>query len=314
MTEVEMKTDSVFYLALKWRWHLITVALIALVSSALFSSSYFIKPKYKSSAVVYPVNLVPYSNESATEQLLQLLQSGDVRQAVIKKFNLSDHYSIGNSSDNPNAKLIREYNDNVNIAKTEFESVNIDVLDTDPQLACDMVNEIVGQTNLKARQLQREKSKEIHKMVLEQITEKKAEIDSLQSQIKYIRTTYNFIDIGAQGREVTRGIIGSVKSSEAREMSEGMKQRGAELATLTKKLDDALGYYARVKNSYDDVTADLNKELTYTNIVNKPFPADTKSYPVRWLIVSLSTVLSLLLAVIIISIAESKKKSPNQSL
>ena len=85
MSEQEFKTDSIYYLALKWRWHLICVGVVAFLSSLVFSSAYFIPPKFKSTAVVYPVNLIPYSNESATEQLLQLLQSGDVRLNVINK-------------------------------------------------------------------------------------------------------------------------------------------------------------------------------------------------------------------------------------
>lgn len=313
MTNEDFKTDSVYYIALKWRWHLIAIAAIAMLSSAIFSSSFFIKPKYKSTAVVYPVNLIPYSNESATEQLLQLLQSADVRQATIKKFNLAAHYNIGETSDKPTAKLILEYSENISISKTEFESVNIEVLDTDPQLACDIANEIVAQTNLKARKLQREKSQEMLQMFNQQLVDKKAEIDTLENQIKKIRTTYNIIDIKVQGREITKSIIGNNKSGKADEISENIKLKGEEINTLSAKLQAELHYYAKIKNSHDDVIADLNKELTYTNVVNQPFPSDSKAYPIRWIIVSLSTMLSLLVAFIVISIAESKKKSPNQS-
>jgi len=43
--------------------------------SIFFSSELFIKPKYKSTAIVYPSNLIPYSTESPTEQMIQLFGS-----------------------------------------------------------------------------------------------------------------------------------------------------------------------------------------------------------------------------------------------
>ena len=78
----------------RWRKHLIIVGLISLIGSIIFSSPYFIKPKFKSFALVYPSNLIAYSTESATEQMLQLAQSYDIRDKIIKTFNLFQHYEI----------------------------------------------------------------------------------------------------------------------------------------------------------------------------------------------------------------------------
>jgi hypothetical protein len=69
----------------------------------------------------------------------------------------------------------------------------------------------------------------------------------------------------------------------------------------------------KIKSAYDDIVGDLNKELTYTNVVTKPFVADVKSYPIRWIIVLISTLASLFLGFIIISFSEGKKKNFNRS-
>src|SRR3954465_6632549 len=81
-------------LVYKWRKQLIIVGLISLGASILFSSPMFIKPKYKSFAIVYPSNLIAYSTESATEQMLQLAQSYDIRNKIIDNFHLYNHYNI----------------------------------------------------------------------------------------------------------------------------------------------------------------------------------------------------------------------------
>jgi uncharacterized protein involved in exopolysaccharide biosynthesis len=311
--ESEFNTGSLYYLALKWRWHLITIAIVSGIASTIFSSSSFIEPKFKSTAVVYPVNIVPYSNESATEQLLQLFQSADVKGKIIEKFDLANHYGMGDNSKEPNSKLILEFNDNVAISKTEFESVNIEILDKDPVKACAMVNEIINETNLKLRQLQREKSQEMHAMYAQQLELKKNEIDTLKAQISKLRVDNNFIDIGSQAREATRGVINS-KNGEASRLSGKIQELGAEFTSLNTKLDASLSYYIKLKATYDDITGDLNKELTYTNVVTKPFVADNKSYPIRWIIVLTSVIASLFLGFLIISISEGKKKNFRQSL
>jgi uncharacterized protein involved in exopolysaccharide biosynthesis len=311
--ESEFNTGSLYHLAIKWRWHLMVIAIISGLAAGVFSSSAFIEPKFKSTAVVYPVNIVPYSNESATEQLLQLFQSADVKNKIIEKFDLANHYGLGDSSKEPNSKLILEFNDNVSVSKTEFESVNIEILDKDPVKACAMVSEMIAETNLKCRQLQREKSQEMLAMYAKQLDIKKTEIDTLKSQISKLRVENNIIDIWAQTKEATRGLIAS-KGGEASRITGKIQEVGAELTALNVKLDAALNYYTKIKATYDDITGDLNKELTYTNVVTKPFVADTKSYPIRWIIVLSSVLASLFLGFIIISVTEGKKKKFKQSL
>jgi hypothetical protein len=58
---------------------------------------------------------------------------------------------------------------------------------------------------------------------------------------------------------------------------------------------------------YDKVMSDLNKILTYSNIVSKPYPADKKSYPIRWIIVVVSVVSTNLFMLLLIIIADKKK-------
>ena len=196
--ENEFNTGSLYHLAIKWRWHLIAIAIISGLAATVFSSASFIEPKFKSTAVVYPVNIVPYSNESATEQLLQLFQSADVK----------------------------------------FESVNIEILDKDPIKACAIVNELITETNLKLRQLQREKSQEMHSMYAKQLELKKQEIDTLKVQISKLRVENNIIDVYNQTREITRGVINS-KGGEASKISSTIQEKGAELTSLNTKLDAA---------------------------------------------------------------------------
>src|SRR6218665_349821 len=105
-------TQSAFYyirLLLRWKIQFIVITVVAVVAAAVFSSEWFIKPRYKSSATVYPANVVPFSEESTTEQILQIFQSGHIRDAVIRKFDLAKHYGVDTTGKEGHAKLIGTY-------------------------------------------------------------------------------------------------------------------------------------------------------------------------------------------------------------
>ena len=51
-------------LIIKWKKHFMIITAVSIVLSIVFSSSFFIKPVYKSFALVYPSNIIPYSDES----------------------------------------------------------------------------------------------------------------------------------------------------------------------------------------------------------------------------------------------------------
>ena len=70
-----------------WRLFML-VGIAACVLSAVFSGPRFLKPRYNSQAVVYPVNLNSYSIESRADQLLQLLESNSTRDSIISRFRL----------------------------------------------------------------------------------------------------------------------------------------------------------------------------------------------------------------------------------
>jgi uncharacterized protein involved in exopolysaccharide biosynthesis len=53
--------------------------------------------------------------------------------------------------------------------------------------------------------------------------------------------------------------------------------------------------------------SEYEKDITYAHIVEHPFPADKKSYPVRWLIVTLSTFSAVFLALLVFLVLDYRK-------
>jgi hypothetical protein len=306
-------------IVLKYKIPLIVIAVLSIILSVVFSSEYFIKPKFKSTAIVYPSNLVPYSTESPTEQMLQLFESDDIRDELIRDFDLFNHYEIDTTQKYPLTLLYGQMSENIKIDKTKFESVEIEVYDTDPFVACRLVDSLLVKMHKKARMIQREKSAEVVVIIKNQYDLKKAEMDSMENLLKDIRTTYNLLDFNSQVKSFTRAYYESMakggSNSKLDKVMTDLAENGGRYVSLNEHLWRVRGTYNDLKLQYENALKDLSKELTYTNVVTKPVPAEKKSSPVRSLIVLMFTASMLLLSFIIIVVFENSKRiTANRSL
>src|SRR4051812_9523199 len=89
----------------KWWKPLLIVGVVSIIVSAIFSSPAFIKPLFKSTAIIYPSNMAPYATENPTEQMLQMFESEDIRDRLIKDFDLYTHYEIDTAGRYPLTEL-----------------------------------------------------------------------------------------------------------------------------------------------------------------------------------------------------------------
>jgi uncharacterized protein involved in exopolysaccharide biosynthesis len=289
--------------------------------SIFFSSELFIKPKYKSTAIVYPSNLIPYSTESPTEQMIQLFGSDEIRDELIKDFKLFEHYEIDTNIQYPLTTLHGMMQENITVDKTKFESVEINVLDTDPKIASAIVDSIISKFHKKAKTLQRTKSAEVVVILGNQLKLKTAEIDSMEKRILELRTTYGILDFGQQIRSFSRTYYeelakGNAGTGNARmdKVMETLGAKGTEYIALSEILYAERAVFIDIKKRYDEVLKDLTKELTYSNVVSPAVPAEKKSYPVRSLIVLFATISALAISLLTIIILENRKRlSANQA-
>lgn len=298
--------DMVF----KWKYHLIIIAILAGIISIVFSSPFFIHPKYKSFAVVYPVNLGEFSEESETEQMLELLNSGDIRDHMIEKFNLAEHYELDPGYKYYVSALYSKYSDNISFKKTENEAVRIEVLDTDPQMACDMVNGLITAYHMKVRSMHNIKYQEELEIRTRELTRERAYLDSLVNRMSELGEEYGLIDVAAQ----VEGMFTELNSDKIFNdrgyiVNQGIKnlgKYGPEFKKITEMMSPMLHRYAEILTEYNNAYRELNKEITYSSMVTSPYVSDKKSWPKRSVIVLMSVLLTLILTVIIIGVIENR--------
>ncbi len=297
---------------LRWRVHLIVISILAIVAGVLISSPMVITPQYKSWAVIYPSNISPYSEESETEQMFQLLQASYIRDHVTHRFDLGKHYNLSKQDPHYTTYLNDEYNDHVSISKTTGEAIRIQVLDKDPQLAKDMVEAIIAAYNQRVRQLHKSKFKEVLDLWSRAKQRKLMVIDSLKVQLNQLAVKEGLWNYDQLSEELIKGVLGTVEGgstrinkAEVRRMQKAIQDKGGALLYVDQSLKNELDLYKGVCHEYDKALLAYDREFTYTNIVEAPFVADKKAYPVRWVIVALSFVSVLFFTLLIIGIIEN---------
>jgi capsule polysaccharide export protein KpsE/RkpR len=325
--KININMESQFYqinllqLLLKWKFHLGVIVVIAALLAVVFSGPAFITPKFKSHAVVYPANIAPYSDENETEQMLQIFQSNDITDSIIEMFDLPTHYGIDRDYKYYYTTMMWEYSQNVKISKTPNEAVSIEVLDSDPQIACDMVNSMIDLYNRKVRGLHENKFWEVVGMYERALTKKSAYLDSLNARLTFLSKEYGLMDYEAQSEQVTKGYLktidgsgaGHVNNDEVKKLKANIETMGAEVLILQNLIASETRKYSDLKDDYEKAYMDFDRQFTYTNVLTKPFPADKKAYPIRWLILVISVLASFFISFVVILILENYKGMAKKS-
>ena len=302
------KTKSIFSLIAKWKWHLLIITIVAAALGLIFSAPYFIHPKYKSSATLYPANIICHSDESESEQMLEIMESNDIRFKIVEKYNLYSHYGIDSTASGSLAKLMSYYDDNVIIEKTPNDAIMITVCDEDPQMAADMVNSIIECYDSLVLKINADKSAELLEIYTATSNEKARMIDSLSEVLKMYGTEYGMIDSKSQTKAYSEAIAQGRGVDEANKILKNWQEYGAEYKKTDSLLNNTIQRYKLDLKTREEAKRDMEKKQTFSHVISKPFPADKKFYPVRWLIALLSALGGCLIGIIAVAIIEGCRK------
>ena len=308
--------QNLFIIIWKWRIHLMIVGIATIIVAVIFSSPFFITPLYESQARVYPTNTVSYSEESESEQMLEIFNSTDIKRQVINNFDLANRYEIEKDDPYFETKILKKFDDRISSKKTEYESIELRVLDADPQVACNIVDSMIVLYNHKVQIIHKEKYKEQAFSYANDLKRKQIAIDSLTRKMDVLRKGYGMLDYGIQTQQLTQGYTdalarkaGPTAVRDIQERLDKLSEVGGEFHLYEGELDALETQRDTIARRLDKALNLVNKEETYTMVIEEPFPADKKSYPTRWLIVLLSLIATEFLALITILGIEGNQSS-----
>jgi capsular polysaccharide biosynthesis protein len=312
--------DNQRILSVIWnrKFHFMVIGIVAILLSAIFSGPTFIKPKYKSTARIYPSNLGEMSEESNTEQMLEIVNSNKVKFRIFEAFYMKDIFNVPKNDPHYLTYTFDIYNENIKTTKTPNETVEIKVLAYNPQVASDMCDSIIHFYNETVGTMYRAKNLELVEISKKQLDKKYAEADSLIALINKIRLESGVVGVYVQSPEITRGYIKAlIEGRESATQSDidrvktlyqNILINGAEAQKLEVAFNNILDEIGKIKVIYDLNLNEYQKVITYSHIVEKPFAADDKSYPVRWLIVAFATFSAVFLALLVFLVLDYRRE------
>lgn len=282
--------NAILKAVFKWKWHIIAVTITASILGAIFSGPKFITPRYKSEAVVYPNSLSEFSDETYTEQMLQVMESQEIMDSIVKIFDLMKHYKIDENYIYAKTALIDEYRDRVSISKTPYDAVKIKVLDKSPEMACNIVNEIIRMYNIKFSEIYKSKKWENARLYKKNLDNKYKFIDSLKKDLAEVTQNGDMLNYLYLSKGNSIAYFSNSDNNDAGNITDAI--------ALVELIASETEAYSEIKMEYEKELRHAEGEMTFLNVVSRPFVADKKSYPVRWIIVALCCIGTFLFSVL----------------
>lgn len=324
----DFNSAGLFWFLMKWKKELLIIAIVAIIVSSVVSI--FIKNKYKSTVILFPSStssvskallsegngakqdILQFGEEEETEQLLQVLQSDDIRDAVIKNFNLLQHYDIDTASKYKYSDLFDMYDANISFKRTEFMSVKIEVLDTDPKMAADIANRISELYDSTQNKIQKQRSIKGLKLVEGKYLDFKAEMQSDEDSLNKLRAI-GINDYESQSEKFYEAYAKALLENKPKvldiinERIAILAKYGGAYVSIRDNFEHKRKQLSFLKAKYEEAKMDAEQDLPHKFVVNYGHIPEKKSYPIRWLIVLVSTLCSLFVGVLALILIENYK-------
>ena len=125
-TDLNLNKERERLLTFLFRKRKIILSFSFVASALAFGLSYLITPLYLSTAIIFPAasssvsfseqrntkaSSMDFGEEEQAEQLVQILQSAQIKDLIVEKFDLMKHYNISESDGYKYDKLNKAYED-----------------------------------------------------------------------------------------------------------------------------------------------------------------------------------------------------------
>lgn len=316
-----LDNTSLFVLVYRWRKKILLVSFVAGIIAACMTL--FINDKYKSEVILFPTmnlstgkallneynDFLEIGEEQELEHMMQILQSNEIINRVVDRFDLIKHYKIDTSKDGYYIDLMKKYQGNIESTITKFSSIKISVLDEDPQMAADIANEITSLIDTVMNNLQSNMAKQGYLSLIRDRDFVLSEIKELEDSIAKIRAL-GINDYESQSEVLNEQwarakIENNNNAANAIQIKLDLLSKfGGQYSALRDDLVHSRGRLNYVQKKLNEHKLTAEESLEHKFIVNSAGPALKKSYPIRWLIVVTASIATAFFMIFVIAFRE----------
>lgn len=303
--------SSVDLLIYIWNKRLILTSVGIIAAVAAIVISIMITPLFQSSVIMFPASSASISKEllvqnysgrqsihgfgeeEQAEQLLQILNSEPIRSRIIEKYNLMEHYEIDPDDKYPLTELYEQYKSNINFRLTEFMSVEIMVMDSDPVISASIANDISDLVDTVYNSMKKERAREALHLVEREFKEAERNLVELRDSLDRLSGQLSS-EISSSGDPTTNLI-------------KAISENGALYLSVINMVRNESLIVSELSLRYKEARLEAEQNLPYKFVVESAFPPEKKAYPNKSLIVIVSTLATLLFALIVLIVIDNIK-------
>ncbi len=226
---------------------LVIAAIVTLILPKRFKSSAIIFPVYNNNVESVIENPV-FGYDVEADRLLQLLESDEVRDSVVAKFDLMNYYELDEAAMDRNDQLRLKFIDDVEFIRTPYMSIVINVVTKKPDLSANIANYIIHLADGVRGRIFKKNELAAFKQVEKEFVAKQIVVDTLKERINSLRgeSSSDLVAlVNMQGFVQT--LSGEGKSGTNTELERALNQYIFEQS----RMNEIAGRYERAKAHYE---------------------------------------------------------------
>ena len=288
---------------------LMIVGIVAAVASMVISLT--ITPMFSSSVIMFPASnasvargllamnysgnqsVYGFGEEDQAEQLLQVLHSEPIRTRIIEKYNLMEHYEIDPGDKYPLTELYAQFKSNIKFSLTEFQSVEISVMDPDPEISAAIANDISNLVDTVFNNMKKKRALTALGLVEEQYIESEEKLGTIQDSL--YRVSFDLSENISPSGDAADKVLTAIS------------EFGISYMYMLQQMKYDVGMVNNMRLRLQEAKLEAMQNLPHKFVVEKAVPPEKKAYPNKSLIVVVSTFASLLFALIILIVIDNVK-------
>lgn len=305
-TDLNLNKERERLLTFLFRKRKIILSFSFVASAIAFGLSYLITPLYLSTAIIFPAasssvsfseqrntkaSSMDFGEEEQAEQLVQILQSAQIKDLIVEKFDLMKHYNISESDGYKYDKLNKAYEGHFSFERTRFGSIKIDVLDRDPKLAARMANEIVSLIDTVKNNIIRKRTLPAFEITKRKKEQLENEINALLNEMDSL-SKLGVVSLDVRSR-LFQALVDSKNPQEKKLLQKKIEINsllGSTFDGLERKRNEKITKLEDFKVAYEQAESDAATDFSHKFVVQRATIADKKDQPKRLIITIIAAI------------------------
>jgi len=300
------------YIWKHWKMFLIVCGLAG-VLAIFFSSRLFVKPKFTATTVIFAprtnalsqiynttnninerLDIKAYAIQEETEQMMAILNSREIKDMLIERYDLVGYYGISPYKKAGKAKLYEAVEGAMKIKRTRYGAISISVEDWSPERAAQMANDIASELDTIKNRIERERALAACNALRTQIKEAEVQRLKIEDSLDILSKNGVFAFDYQVERVIQQYAIALAQGNMAgvqrlQKEIEKLEKWGHTANSLRREqlfLSDQIVY---MRVSLLDAQMDAAGTLPVKFVIEKAIAPDKKSYPKILIIAILSS-------------------------